>query len=124
MQQIDSQVVHSATDLVGFLACEHLTNLELAALAGFVKRTFRDDPELDPIARRGLEHERRFVEDLSAQGRRITAVEPDGSLASDGAALRAAADEVVSALMRGDDGVSQATLFAGGGGGPAGFLIA
>src|SRR5260370_42479731 len=105
MQQIDSKVVHSATDLVGFLACEHLTNLELAALAGLVKRPFRDDPELDLIARRGLEHERRFLEDLRAQGRCITEIERDGSLARDGATLRAAANEVVAALKRGDDGV-------------------
>jgi predicted RecB family nuclease len=123
MQQIDSQVVHSATDLVGFLACKHLTNLELAALAGLVKRPFRDDPELDLIARRGLEHERRFLEDLNAQGRRITAVEPDGSLVSDGAALQAAADVVVSALIRGDDVVYQATLFDGRWRGHADFLI-
>ena len=36
MQLIDGQPVYSATDLVGFLACEHLTNLERAALAGLV----------------------------------------------------------------------------------------
>ena len=28
MQLIDGRAVYSATDLVGFLACEHLTNLE------------------------------------------------------------------------------------------------
>src|SRR5260370_25545788 len=111
MQQIDSKVVHSATDLVGFLACEHLTNLELAALAGLVKRPFRHDPELDLIARRGLEHERRFLEELRAQGRRITAIERDGSLARDGVALRAAADDIGAPLKRGDDVIYQATLF-------------
>ena len=44
MQLIDGRPVYSATDLVGFLACEHLTNLERAALAGLVKRPMRVDP--------------------------------------------------------------------------------
>ena len=45
MQTIDGKPVFSATDLVGFLACEHLTALELAAAARLVKRPIRDDPE-------------------------------------------------------------------------------
>jgi hypothetical protein len=32
MQTIDGKPVFSATDLVGYLACEHLTELERAAL--------------------------------------------------------------------------------------------
>jgi hypothetical protein len=36
MQTIDGHPVFSATDLVGFLACEHLTALELAAAARLV----------------------------------------------------------------------------------------
>jgi hypothetical protein len=38
MQLIDGQPVFAATDLVGFLACEHLVGLELAALAGLVAK--------------------------------------------------------------------------------------
>ena len=38
MQLIDGRPVYSATDLVGFLACEHLTNLERAALVGLTER--------------------------------------------------------------------------------------
>ena len=44
MDRIDGQPVYSATDLVAYLACEHLTQLERAALAGLVKRPMRDDP--------------------------------------------------------------------------------
>ena len=54
MDRIDGRPVYSATDLVGYLACEHLTQLERAALAGLVKRPMRDDPELDVIRKRGL----------------------------------------------------------------------
>ena len=58
MQLIDGVPVYSATDLVGFLACEHLTNLERAALRGLVARPMRADPEMDRIADRGMQHER------------------------------------------------------------------
>ena len=69
MQTIDGRPVYAATDLVAYLACEHLTQLERAALAGLVKRPMRDDPELDIIRKRGFEHERRFLADLVADGR-------------------------------------------------------
>ena len=56
MQLIDGQPVFSATDLVGYLACEHLTALERAALAGLVQRPVREDRELDVIRKRGFQH--------------------------------------------------------------------
>ena len=61
--------VFSATDLVGYLACEHLTALERAALAGLVKRPVREDRELDVIRRRGFAHEARFLEDLRREAK-------------------------------------------------------
>ena len=67
MQTIDGRPVYAATDLVAYLACEHLTQLERAALAGLVKRPMRDDPELDIIRKRGFEHERRYLADLAAR---------------------------------------------------------
>ena len=53
MQLIDGRPVYAATDLVGYLACEHLPALERAALAGLVEKPIRDDPtiDLDPQAR-------------------------------------------------------------------------
>ena len=38
MQSIDGRPVYAATDLVAYLACEHLTALERAAMAGLVDR--------------------------------------------------------------------------------------
>ena len=80
MDRIDGQPVYSATDLVAYLACEHLTQLERAALAGLVKRPMRDDPELDIIRRRGFQHEARFLADLRADGRVVVEIERDGSI--------------------------------------------
>ena len=70
MDRIDGQPVYSATDLVAYLACEHLTQLERAVIAGLVQRPIRDDPELDVIRRRGFQHEARFLADLRAEGGR------------------------------------------------------
>ncbi len=123
MQRMDEGLLFSATDLVGFLACEHLTGLEVAAAAGLMKRPFRADPELDSIARRGLAHERRFLAALRAAGRRVTEMQSDGWGARDGAALRAAAGEVAAAVRRGDDVIYQATLFDDPWRGHADFLV-
>lgn len=123
MQRIDGQPVFSATDLVGFLACEHLTALESANIAGLVKRPVRPDPELDLIQQRGLEHEHRYLADLEAAGRRVTRIEPDATLENRGEKLRHAAAETEAAIRRGDDVIYQATFFNGRWVGHADFLL-
>jgi len=77
MQLIDGKPIYTATDLVGFLACEHLTALERAALRGLVARPSRIDPELEIIRRRGLEHEARYLTELRDEGLRVVSIEPD-----------------------------------------------
>ena len=79
MQTIDDQITYSATDVVGFLACQHLTNLEKAAVVGKIRRPMRRDPELDRIAARGLQHEKRFLEGLVSQCKSVVDIEPSQS---------------------------------------------
>jgi uncharacterized protein len=123
MQLVDGQPVFSATDLVGFLACEHLTALESASIAGLVKRPVRPDPELDLIQQRGREHERRYLADVEAAGRRVTRIEPDAAIEDRGEKLRQAAAETEAAIRRGDDVIYQATFFDGHWVGYADFLL-
>jgi uncharacterized protein len=123
VQLIDGRPVYAATDLVAFLACEHLTELERAALAGLVKRPMRDDPELDIIRKRGFEHEKRFLADLRSDGRTSVTIELDGSIEDDGEQLRAAQAETVAAMASGADVVYQATFFDGTWRGHADFLL-
>jgi predicted RecB family nuclease len=111
VQLIDGAPVCSATDLVGFLACEHLTNLERAALAGLVKRPMRADPELDRIAKRGLEHEHRFLAGLREEGRSIVEIAQDDTIEDRGARYRAAAAGTLEAMRSGVDVIYQATFF-------------
>ena len=79
MQLIDGRPVFAATDLVGFLACGHRLALERAAMAGLVAKPIRNDPSIELIAKRGLEHEARYVADLRAEGRTVVEIEKDGS---------------------------------------------
>src|SRR2546428_6797088 len=123
MQMIDGQPVFSATDLVGFLACEHLTALELAAAAGLVKRPVRPDPELDVLHERGLQHEHRYLADLEAAGRKATRIEADATIEDRGERLRRAAAETEAAIHRGDDVIYQAAFFDGRWLGHADFLL-
>ena len=65
MQRIDNRLVYSTTDIVGALECRHLAHLERAVVDGHLKRPMRTDPVLDRIAQRGIEHEVRFLAELS-----------------------------------------------------------
>jgi len=123
MQLIDGRPVYSATDLVGFLACEHLTQLERAALAGLADRPHAVDPELDVLRRRGFEHEQRYLDRLRAEGRTVSAIDPDGYAEDAGEKLRLAAAATAEAMARGDDVVYQATFFDGTWRGHADFLL-
>jgi uncharacterized protein len=123
MQLIDGRPVYSATDLVGFLACEHLTELERAALAGLVDRPHRDDPELDVLRRRGEEHERRYLAGLEAEGRRNVVRIERSDDAERGDRIRRQADETLGAMQGGADVIYQATFFDGRWLGYADFLL-
>jgi len=123
VQSIDGRPVYAATDLVAYLACEHLTGLERAAMAGLVDRPMRDDPELDVIRRRGFEHEQRYLADLAADGRSVVTIRLDGSIEDRGEQLRAAAAETVAAMASGADVIYQATFFDGTWRGHADFLL-
>jgi len=123
VQTIDGRPVFAATDLVGYLACEHLTQLERAALAGLVDKPVRNDPELEIIQRRGFEHEARYLAELEAAGRRVVRIDKDGYGEDRATALREAADATLEAMRGGADVIYQATFFDGTWRGHADFLL-
>jgi predicted RecB family nuclease len=123
MQLIDGSPVYSATDLVGFLACEHLTQLERAVLAGLAQRPNLPDPELDVLRKRGEEHEARYLAELEADGRSVVVITRDGYSSDHVESLRMAADETVKAMASGAQVIYQATFFNGRWRGHADFLL-
>ncbi|MBV8690421.1 MAG: TM0106 family RecB-like putative nuclease, partial [Actinobacteria bacterium] len=81
MYRTDGRLVVSATDLVGFLLCEHLTTLSGRVAAGELVAPEQDDPELQVLRDRGLEHEAAYLAQLEAEGLSIVRVsEDDGSV--------------------------------------------
>lgn len=65
----DSKLLVSATDLSNFLACHQLTALDrLTALGKQAKPPKYDDPSLELLWARGLQHEQSFLEGLRERG--------------------------------------------------------
>jgi uncharacterized protein len=120
MNVIGGRVVLSPSDLVGFLACGHLTQLELAAAREGRERPVRADPELDLLVRRGEAHEQQQLARMLADGRRVIHI-ADHDESVDG--LRAAEAETLRAMQSGADVVYQAAFFDGTWRGRADFLL-
>jgi uncharacterized protein len=121
MQILEGQLVVSATDLVGHLACEHLTALELGAARGVWKRPVHEDPELDLLQKKGAEHEGRCLERFREEGKRIVGLagEPPSSLGR----LREAELRTLEAMRSGAQVIYQGTLFDGRWRGHPDFLV-
>src|SRR2546423_107307 len=124
MRFVDGVPVFSPSDLTGFLACDHLLTLELSAMRGELVRPDRDDPELAVLARRGLEHEERYLDRLRREGRTIAMINADrNELASTGLdRLRELHERTVGALRGGADVIYQGAFFDGRWQGFADFL--
>ena len=119
----DGSVVVSATDLVGFLECDHLATLELGKVQGlWDKPHHRKDPELELLRERGIEHEQRFLERQRATGQTIVDLLIRADLERT-AALEAAQAATLAAMRSGADVIYQATLFDGRWVGYADFLL-
>ena len=103
MRAFDNELVLSATDLSNFLSCRHRTALEMAAARGKRQKPKWDDPLLELLFKRGLEHENTYVESLQVDGRKIVSLadlnEPDESVAQTLAAMRLGADVIVQAAL-------------------------
>ena len=67
MRRIGQELSVSATDLSNFLGCRHLTALDMAAALGLRKRPFHNDPLLELLRARGLDHERKYVDSLRSE---------------------------------------------------------
>lgn len=116
----DGALIVSATDLVGFLACDHLATLELLRAAGEIEKPFRDDPELALLQERGDAHERAYLDRSRAEGRSVREIARPADQSA--AALNARQEETLAAMRDGVDVLYQATFFDGRWRGHADFL--
>lgn len=116
MERLNGKLVASASDLVGFAACEHLTWLDRKVAVGELEKPQRVDEMLDLLRNRGLEHENEYFAALKAEGLEIVSLDmsEDASLKTPAerlsSLLKRAAD-TVSALARRTKVIYQATFF-------------
>src|SRR6266568_5041970 len=104
MYHTKGRLILSATDIVKFAACEHLTQLELYAAAGAIQYPDESNETAEVLQKRGAEHELRYLEYLQKTGREVIELpraEPDLD------ALLAADNATASAMRRGVDVIYQ-----------------
>jgi predicted RecB family nuclease len=111
----------SPSDVTAYLACEHLTQLELKVARGKLVKPDVEDAQAELIRRKGEEHERAYLEELLADGRDFATIEIAGT---DGEwDWERAARETADAMHAGREVVYQAAFLDGDWRGLADFVI-
>ena len=105
MQRHGNQLLYSPSDLGNFVACEHLTQLEIAAVLGESTRPYFSNAYVDLIARKGEEHEKNFLEALRAEGHEVAEVG-----LGDDRSFAAAAETTAAAMRAGAKYIYQAVF--------------
>jgi predicted RecB family nuclease len=95
----------SASDVANFLACGHLTRLDLLHARGELHPPYQADTGFEDLVRRGEEHEKTVLDGFRAAGYSITQIpgEKDADAATaTAAAIRDGADVIYQAVLRQD----------------------
>jgi len=103
MKKIGTSLEFSATDLVGYLNCHHLTTLDRAVAEGALAKPKVWDPLLQILSERGVVHERSYLEHLTKAG--LDVIRIDGIDVTNTAVA-----ETRSAMQRGAPVIAQAAL--------------
>ena len=64
---LDDELILSPSDLTGFAACAHLTQLDIRAVRGEITKPKRHDPLIDILVERGGEHEQQVLARAEAE---------------------------------------------------------
>lgn len=104
MRYESEQLQLSASDLVGFLSCKHLTQLDLEVAAGNLAAPSPWDPMLKVLRERGFQHEQAYLDHLASSGLQQVQIDgvgiDDASVAATIAAMGAGTDIIVQAALR------------------------
>jgi predicted RecB family nuclease len=107
----------SATDIASFLACRHTATLARAESKNEITKPFFKDPTVDLLRKLGLQHEQRYLRELSGNdGFAVSQIDINGRWED-------AVGETVRALHKGVDAVYQATFLDARWGGRSDFLV-
>jgi predicted RecB family nuclease len=103
MKRLKDNFELTASDLVGYLNCRHLTALDRAVALGTLEKPKVWDPLLEVLAERGADHEREYVEHLQMAGHEVVWI--DGKEVTESAvsatldAMRDRAEIIVQAAL-------------------------
>ena len=103
MKQIGDSLELSATDLVGYLNCRHLSGLDRAVAKGALAKPKVWDPLLQVLWERGSIHEQNYVEHLTSAGLEVVRI--DGVEVTN-----EAVSETLAAMERGTPVIVQGAL--------------
>jgi predicted RecB family nuclease len=117
MQRLNDQLLFSPSDLGGFLACEHLTQLELAVALRQGRRPSYENAYAELLRAKGQEHEQAYLASLREAGRSVIEVRLDAARDFEAGTRRTA-----EAMRAGADYVYQAVFLSQGWRGIADFL--
>lgn len=78
MLRIGSELKFSASDLVGYFNCGHLTTLDRKVADGTLAKPKTYDPLLEILQERGAQHEAAYIDHLRDAGLEVTFVEGKG----------------------------------------------
>lgn len=96
MRKIQSTIQYSASDLVNYLGCKHLTQLDYLNILGEIAPPDWKSPSLELLQEKGQEHESAYVERLKEQGMSVCEL--------DGHSIKA----TIVAIQQGFDIITQA----------------
>lgn len=117
MRRTDDYVSFSATEVGNFLACQHLTGLELRVADGQLERPAQNDIERRLLEKRGLEHEGRVLEHYRTAGAVV-----DIKVGVGEQSMRQAFEATLGAMESGAELIYQGTLLTSGWVGRPDFL--
>ena len=108
----------SPSDVTAFLACEHLTTLQLRVASGALEKPGVENEQAELVFRKGLEHEQAYLDRLRAAGKTVAEIslEPDLD-------WERAQRETLEAMRAGVDVVYQGVFVDGDWRGVADFLL-
>lgn len=96
----------SASDLVGYLNCHHLTHLDAQVASGALSKPDVWDPSLEVLWERGAAHERAYVDHLRSRGLTIVEIEGVG-------VAQAQVEETMMAMRAGAEVIVQGAFLEG-----------
>ena len=105
MQNSNEGILYSASDLVHFLECQHLTTLDRVHLQKPLQKA-KDSDEARSVQNKGFDHERRYLEKLKSQHTSFV------DIADSGKTREQKVEATLDAMRQGIEIIYQATFFS------------